>query len=94
MKLSREKINRLSSLIAKSLENNENVQLLEDSNIIRLELMKLLMQLLEWDKNLDLKIKEKISQQKKVIHEGSPEWMILYKNYYQEELKNYGKYKK
>ncbi len=94
MKLSREKINRLASLIIKHLELSKKVNLLEDKNTIRLEIIKIITRILEWEVKIDKQVKEKISKQKKTIHEGTPEWNVLYRNYYQEELINYGKYKK
>lgn len=94
MKLSREKINRIAILIIKHLENCPNVNLLENSNHIRLEISKIITKILEWEMQIDKLAKEKIAKQKKSIHEGTPEWNVLYKNYYQEELINHSKYKR
>jgi|YNPNPStandDraft_1061719.scaffolds.fasta_scaffold163853_2 hypothetical protein len=94
MKLSREKINRIASLIAKHLESNKNINLLENINTIRMEIAKIITQILEWEMKIDKQVKDKIAKQKKSIHEGTPEWNVLYRNYYQEELSNYGKYNK
>lgn len=94
MKLSREKINRLSTIITDYMRKNPQIDLLENNNTIRLEVVKIMTRILEWDEIIDKKVKEKIGSQKKIVHEGSPEWAVLYQNYYSEELRNYGKYKK
>jgi hypothetical protein len=41
--------------------------------------------------SLDRKAIEKIQSQKKSIEEGSREWEILYRKYYNEELTKLGK---
>ena len=94
MKLSREKINRLSTIITDYMRKNPQVDLLENDSTIRLEVVKIMTRILEWDEIIDKKVKEKIGSQKKTVHEGSPEWVVLYQNYYSEELKSYSKYKK
>jgi hypothetical protein len=40
---------------------------------------------------LDRKAIEKIQSQKKAVEEGSREWEILYRKYYNEELAKLGK---
>lgn len=94
MKLNREKINRIATLTIKHLEHCSNTELLESSNNIRLEISKIITKILEWEMQIDKLAKEKIAKQKKAIHEGTPEWNVLYKNYYQEELINHSKYKR
>jgi len=94
MKLSREKINRISTLVTDHLQKNEHTDLLENNSTIRLEVVKIITRILEWDEVVDKKVKDKIASQKRTIHEGSPEWLVLYQNYYTDELKSYGKYKK
>lgn len=94
MKLSRAKINRLGTIISESFKNNPNIKALDNISNIRLEIIKIITHILEWEENIDRKVREKINSQKKSIHEGTPEWTVLYRNYYLEELQSYSKYRK
>ncbi len=94
MKLSRAKINRIATLIADSFKDNSNIEQLESTYNIRLEIIKIITHILEWEESIDKKVREKIISQKRTIHEGTPEWTVLYRNYYLEELQNYGKFRK
>jgi hypothetical protein len=46
--------------------------------------------LLNQEEKIDLAAKHKIENQKKTILEGSQEWDILYRKYYNEEVKKLG----
>lgn len=41
--------------------------------------------------DIDKKAREKVSSLKRNVMEGSPEWDILYKKYYEEEKNRHGK---
>jgi hypothetical protein len=90
-KLSREKINFLSRQILNALERNDKVEFLDDSNEIRLNIVKSIEEELKLYDALDKKAIEKIQSQKKPIEEGSREWEILYRKYYNEELGKLGR---
>jgi hypothetical protein len=91
MKLSREKINFLSRQILKSLFENEQVEFLVDSNEIRLSIVKSVEEEMKLYNQIDKRAQEKIQSQKKAIEEGSREWEILYRKYYNEEISKLGK---
>jgi len=42
------------------------------------------------EQKLDKAARQKIESQKRVIIEGTPEWDILYRKYYNEEVKKLG----
>jgi hypothetical protein len=90
-RLSREKINYLSRKILDSLFNNEQVEFLDDANEIRLSIVRSIEDEMKLYDQLDRKAVEKIQSQKKSIEEGSREWEILYRKYYNEELSKLGK---
>jgi hypothetical protein len=90
-RLSREKINSLSKLILGFLANNDQVEFLDDPNEIRLVIVKAIEEEMRLYESLDRKAIEKIQSQKKSIEEGSREWEILYRKYYNEELAKLGK---
>jgi hypothetical protein len=88
-RLSREKINFLSRQILNALYNNDQVEFLDDPNEIRLTIVKAIEEEMKLYETLDKKAVEKIQSQKKSIEEGSREWEILYRKYYNEELNKF-----
>ncbi len=90
-RLSREKINFLSRQILNLLNNNDQVEFLDDPNEIRLIIVKAIEEEMRLYETLDKKAVDKIQSQKKAIEEGSREWEILYRKYYNEELAKLGK---
>jgi hypothetical protein len=90
-RLSREKINFLSKQILGFLSNNDQVEFLDDPNEIRLVIVKAIEEEMRLYESIDRKAIEKIQSQKKSIEEGSREWEILYRKYYNEELSKLGK---
>ena len=91
IRLSREKINFLSRQILNCLNKNDQVEFLDDPNEIRLNIVKAIEEEMKLYDALDKKAQEKIQSQKKSIEEGSREWEILYRKYYNEELGKLGK---
>ena len=90
-KLSREKINYLSRQILNVLESNDSVEFLDDANEIRLVIVKSIEEEMKLYESLDRKAIDKIQSQKKAIEEGSREWEILYRKYYNDELAKLGR---
>jgi hypothetical protein len=66
------------------------VDFIEDRNTIRLEVRKILEELLMQEARIDQSARHKIESQKRTILEGSQEWDILYRKYYNEEVKKLG----
>ncbi len=89
-RLSRDKINVLARAVAESLAEMEGVVFVEDKNTVRLEVRRLLEELLKEEKKIDLEARRKIESQRRTILEGSQEWDILYRKYYNEEVKKLG----
>ena len=87
MRLSREKVNKLSHLVIDELVKLDNLEFIEDRNTIRLEIVKILNEELKKEETLDQEARKKIASQKKTVPEGSLEWDILYRKYYAEEVK-------
>ncbi len=90
-RLSREKINFLSKQILGLLSTNDQVEFLDDANEIRLVIVRAIEEEMKLYESLDRKAIEKILSQKKAIEEGSREWEILYRKYYNEELAKLGR---
>ena len=90
MRVSREKIIQLSHVVTGALADRPEVRFRQDRNTVRLEVRKLLEALFGVEARLDEAVRHKITSQKKTILEGSDEWDILYRKYYQDELKRLG----
>ena len=90
-RLSREKINYLSKQVLALLSSNDQVEFLDDANEIRLVIVRAIEEEMKLYESLDKKAIEKIQSQKKAIEEGSREWEILYRKYYNEELAKLGR---
>ena len=91
-RLSREKINYLSRQILNVLEKVDQVDFLDDPNEIRLAIVKSIEEEMKLYESLDKKAIDKIQSQKKAIQEGSREYEILYRKYYNDELAKLGKF--
>ncbi len=90
MRISRDKLNKLAHVVADTLAEINEVDFLEDRNTIRQEARKILEKLLTDELKLDQAARLKISSQRKIILEGSQEWDILYRKYYNDEVKKLG----
>ena len=90
MRISREKINKLAHAVADTLADMENVDFVEDRNSIRLEARRILKVLMAQEAKIDAAARQKIESQRRTILEGSQEWDILYRKYYNEEVKKLG----
>ena len=90
MRISRDKLNKLAHTVADTLAEIQEVDFLEDRNTIRQEARKALEKLLMEETKIDAAARMKISSQLKIITEGSQEWDILYRKYYNDEVKKLG----
>ncbi len=90
MRISRDKLNKIAHTVADTLAEIPEVDFLEDRNTIRQEARKALETLLMAELKIDGAARLKISSQRKIILEGSQEWDILYRKYYNDEVKKLG----
>jgi len=90
MRISREKINKLAHAVSDTLAEMPDVEFLEDRNAVRLEVKRLLEALMAQEARIDAAARQKIESQRRTILEGSQEWDILYRKYYNEEVKKLG----
>ena len=88
--MNRDKVNKVAHVVTDALADVKEVDFLEDHNTVRLEVRKLLEELLNQEEKIDQSARHKIENQKRTILEGSQEWDILYRKYYQEEVKKLG----
>ncbi len=85
MKLSREKVLRLSHLILDYLNSDDGIEYFADPQELRQEVVRLISDELRADEAIDVLVRRKIESQKRPILEGTDEWDVLYRKYYEEE---------
>ena len=90
MRINRDKLNKLAHTVADTLADIDEVGFLEDRNTIRQEARKALEELLGEEARIDSAARLKIANQRKIILEGSQEWEILYRKYYNDEVRKLG----
>jgi hypothetical protein len=90
VRISRDKLNKLAHVVADTLADTPECEFHEDRNTIRQEARRALETLLMQEMKIDEAARQKISSQRKIILEGSQEWDILYRKYYNEEVKKLG----
>jgi uncharacterized protein len=84
LKLSREKIVHLSHLVLSHLNQDEEVEFFADPQEIRQQIFHIIGEEMKSDEAIDVAVRRKLETQKRVV-EGSEEWEILYRKYYEEE---------
>ena len=77
----------LSHLFVNALEDDESVEFLRDPNDIRLKMLQILESELIKEDELEESIRRKIALQRRDLPEGSAEWDLLFRKYYEEEMK-------
>jgi len=89
-RLSRDKVNVLARAVTEALKEMDEVEFIEDPNTIRQAVRGFLEELLREEMKIDQAARQKIESQRRTILEGTQEWDILYRKYYNEEVKKLG----
>jgi hypothetical protein len=90
VKLTYEKVVQLSHRIMSAIEELDEVEIFEEPNSIRQEIVKQLNDLLLEEEKIDAGVRQRITSQKRTIPEGGAEWDILFRKYYADELRKLG----
>ena len=91
MKLSRDKITDISHKVLEMLRKSRELRLKQrDTNVVRLEIVRIMTDVLTTEEKVDRAARTKIRSQKREIPEGTEEWDLLHRRYYSEELKKLG----
>ena len=91
MKLSRERVLNLSHLILKYMDGEDALEYFDEPQEIRQTIVQIIMNEMRADEMIDGLVRRKIESQKRSIPEGSDEWDVLYRKYYEEELTRHRK---
>ena len=91
MKLSRDKVTDISHKLVDMLRKSHELRLKDKNpNNVRLEIVKVMTEILMAEDRVDRTARQKVRSQKREIPEGSEEWDLLHRRYYSEELKKLG----
>ena len=71
MRVSRDKVNKIAHVVTDALAEMDAVDFVEDRNTIRLEVRKILEDLLNQEARIDQAARQKIESQRRTILEGS-----------------------
>lgn len=91
MKLSREKVVHLSHIALNALNQDEEVEFFADPQEIRQQIFQIISDEMRSDEAIDAAVRRKLESQKRTIVEGSDEWDVLYRKYYEEEMSRHRK---
>src|SRR6516225_4252466 len=90
MRLTREKVVRISHQIIDLLVQSNEVEFVEDRDTIRQHMVQTVTNVLKEEERVEQEVRKRITSQKKEILEGSEEWDVLFRKYYSEELRRQG----
>ena len=79
MRLSREKIVRISHQIVDLLVQSNEVEFIEDRDTIRQHMVQTMTNILREEEKIEVEVRKRITSQKKEILEGSEEWDVLFR---------------
>ena len=88
MRLSRDKINVLSHAVSDKLASIDEIEFIEDRNTIRLAVFDLLLTWMKKEEVIETQARKMVASQSKKIPEGSSEWEVLFRKYYEAGLQD------
>ncbi len=91
MMLSDDKISHTTHVLLKGLLDNKLVELKADGSEVRREMKKTIGSYLKVGEDIDEAVTKKLLSFSKKLVEGSSEWEVLYKKFYEEEEVKRGK---
>jgi uncharacterized protein len=85
MMLSDDKVSHTSHILLKGLLDNRLITLKVDDSEVRREIKKTIFSQLKIGEDIDAAVTKKLLSFSRKLVEGSPEWEVLYKKFYEEE---------
>ena len=87
MVLNDDKINHLAHLLVQGLQKDPEVKLALQAHEVLREVKRLIIGELKLDDEIDVTVRRKLSSYSRKISEGSPEWDVLYRKNFEEEMR-------
>jgi len=92
MRLSEDKVRKLSHEIFDELVEGGHAEVNVDEDAdVRREIKLIIGRWLKTDEEIEAAVRRKIESYSKKVHEGSPEWEVLFRKHYDEELARRGR---
>ena len=90
MKISRDKISHISSLIVKDFAKRDELDYKVDLNDVRRDIARVMIDILNLDDKADGEARRVMNTYKNAPREGSPEWDIMYQKHFDEFMNKQG----
>lgn len=90
MIISEDRQTHLAHIIADTIWDDDLVDFVDDELAMRAA-KRAIAEFVKEDEEIDRQAREKVSSLKRNVIEGSPEWEVLYRKYYEEERNKRGK---
>tara|TARA_B100001123_G_C14924867_1_gene873266 strand:- start:3 stop:278 length:276 start_codon:yes stop_codon:yes gene_type:complete len=90
MRLSRDKINHITSILVEDLKDNPDVNFIVDEGEVRVNVQRSIINELMLDDEIDEEVRRTLSSYSSRLLEGSREWEILYWKHYEQESNRRG----
>jgi hypothetical protein len=85
MMLSADKITHMTHVVLKGLMDKKLVILKEDDSLLRREIKRTIINELKIGEDIDAAVRRKLQSFSKKLVEGSSEWEVLYRKFFEEE---------
>ncbi len=85
MMLSDDKITHMTHVVLKGLMDKGLITLKEDDSLLRREIKRTIINELKIGEDIDAAVRRKLNSFSKKLVEGSNEWEVLYKKFFEEE---------
>lgn len=85
MMLSDDKITHMTHILLKGLMDKDLITLKEDDSLLRREIKRTIINELKVGEDIDIAVRNKLQSFSKKLVEGSPEWEVLYRKFFEEE---------
>jgi len=89
--LSEDKVSHLSHVILQAVKTNPVVTMTSEEGRVLKEIKRVLSAELAQEAEIDRKVKAKLASYSRGIVEGSPEWDVLYRKTFEEEMRKHAK---
>ena len=91
MMLSDDKITHMTHILLKGLMDKNLITLKEDDAVLRREIRRTVNNELKLGEEIDSSVRRKLQSFTKKLVEGSPEWEVLYRKFFDEESAKKGR---
>jgi hypothetical protein len=89
--LSDDKVSHLSHILLGTVKNSSLVRIKSEESKVLREIKRVLAVELAQEDEIDRKVRAKLASYSRGIVEGSPEWDVLYRKTFEEELRKHAK---